>query len=246
MGCEIVDLRIYHTSENGGALAYHDGDTHHETAQNVVVEAIFSDSECSLPLTPTLEQHEGRWKERFDEIMGGMCHALQDPSAHIHLERWVPGMIDGQMISDSEWVDGSLHDSVERLHDIARTKYLPKRPYIEDDVAVCKANFVTSQRTIFAHADLELRRRFAERDGQDHGKFTGHGFHLMHGRLKEAHTISRDSLEYRVKDTPFDSIIFTPRQRAPSCYQLSVTPRCQVHQLQTAQDLPVHCVVGHG
>jgi Kef-type K+ transport system membrane component KefB len=275
MGCEIVDLRIYHTSENGGALAYHDGDTHDDTAQNVVVEAIFSDSECSLPLTPTLEQHKGRWKERFDEIMGGMCHALQDPSSHIHLERWVPGMIDGQMISDSEWVDGSLHYSVERLHDIAKTKYCPKRTSIDldtsqhsdvdmlcngnnapcvsvdgdtvpsqHDVPACQANFVPSERTIFAHADLELRRRFAERDGRDHGKFTGHGFHLIHGRTQSSaiHTISRDSLEYRVKDTPLDSIHFTPLERTPSCYQPRFTPRFKDHQLQTAQDLPVHFV----
>ena len=55
-----------------------------------------------------------------------------------------------------------------------------------------------SQRTVFAHADLELRRRFANRDARDHGKQTAaHGFHYAHHAHDADYVkpISRKSLE---------------------------------------------------
>ena len=40
---------------------------------------------------------------------------------------------------------------------------------------------MSEQRIVYAHADLELRKRFAKRDEHDHGKQAApHGFHYNH------------------------------------------------------------------
>ena len=50
---------------------------------------------------------------------------------------------------------------------------------------------------MFAHADLELRRRFAKRDVQDHGKYSGYGFGRTRSGGRGANAISKEFLNTR-------------------------------------------------
>eukprot|EP00802_Teleaulax_amphioxeia_P002048 Tamp_02050.p1 GENE.Tamp_02050~~Tamp_02050.p1 ORF type:complete len:643 (-),score=98.11 Tamp_02050:591-2519(-) len=189
--CTIQDVRVYHVTSKGGALAF--STKEFENAHNMVVEAVVSDKVLKLPLGQ-LGEDEAQWQTRHSEVMEAAREAVDEDGASVYVERWIPGMIEGQMLVDADWQTEDPNSAVSKFK---RTLSIAPDSSSTGVVAASAAEEVgrigqgkptlqthnpPSQKTVLAHADLELRRRYNMRDERDHGKQrAAHGFHFSHG-----------------------------------------------------------------
>eukprot|EP00293_Proteomonas_sulcata_P005364 CAMPEP_0184323696 /NCGR_PEP_ID=MMETSP1049-20130417/131650_1 /TAXON_ID=77928 /ORGANISM="Proteomonas sulcata, Strain CCMP704" /LENGTH=297 /DNA_ID=CAMNT_0026645265 /DNA_START=191 /DNA_END=1084 /DNA_ORIENTATION=- len=123
------------------------------------------DPTVHLPHKVDDPEHQEVYDLRSNGIKQQILDALEDPEAKVEISRWIPGFVDGELIQEDPSSPGSLHKTSSK----AKLEALGEQAVCEANeslsghgkpIAIAEANG-PSVRMIYAHADLELRRRYA-------------------------------------------------------------------------------------
>ena len=239
--CEVLDFRAYHSSREGGALAYEAEDGASKLRHNMILELAVADEECCLPIVAANEADRETWVQRHKQVQVAIDAALEDADAKVVVERWIPGMIEGHMIHDEDWADEHAdvgaapknEQHVDLVNSLRAAASLPPRSSAGKAAAAVGGATngdgdgdgakhgagghvfkPPSRKTVFVHADIELRKRFAARARSEHGaaasQVHGHGFHYSH--TDKEHGIS--GMLSGVTRKEFDKVIKTDSGRS--------------------------------